>query len=156
MPKFVPLLAAALAVPSLAVSVAYTPPVDVEVTRGFEAPTSKWSAGNRGLEYRVREGQPIRAAGPGTVTFAGVIASSRYVTVLHADGIKTTYSYLDTIYVTEGQSVQVSDLLGLASDRFQLGARRGDQYLDPQQLFQRDRAYLVPLDAPTAGAKRLH
>lgn len=156
MPKVVPLLVAALAVPSLTVSVAYRPPVDVEVSRSFEAPASRWSAGNRGLEYRVRGGEPVRAVGPGTVTFAGVIAGSRYVSVLHPDGIKTTYSYLDRIDVAVDQPVQVGDRLGTASDRFQLGARRGGEYFDPQRLFRRHRAHLVPLDSPAARANGLH
>ena len=75
--------------------------------------------------------------------FAGTIAHRLYVTVLHPDGLRSSYSYLATIAVTVGQAVSGGDAIGTAGARMHLGVRRGDRYLDPATLFRRGHARLV-------------
>ncbi len=135
----------------------YRPPVDAPVVDVFRPPATPYGPGNRGLDYATVQGTPIRAVGDGVVTFAGRIAFAWYVTVQHADGLRSSLSFLSSVSVSAGERVRRGDVVGVASDRVQLGFRRGDEYLDPAPLLtagaRRPRARLVPprgspVDAP--------
>jgi len=133
--------------------VSYVPPVDAPVTDPFDLPFGPFGPGNRGLGYVTVPGTPVRASADGTVTFAGPVAGALYVTVAHADGVRTSYSYLARIDVVLGQVVRQGQQLGTTTDRFHLGARIGDTYIDPATLFAGASATvaLLPLDgAPVA------
>ena len=67
-------------------------PLDPEpdVVRPFEPPPGPYAAGHRGADLAGRPGQPVLAALPGTVGFAGSIGGKPVVTVLHG-GRRTTY-----------------------------------------------------------------
>ena len=134
---------AAHAAPRDGTATRYRPPVAAAVTDPFRAPSTPYGPGNRGLEYATRPGQPVGAIGPGTVVFAGAIARRRYVTVLHRDGLRSSYSYLASIEVVVGQVVAMGQRVGVAGERLHLGVRRGDRYLDPATLFRRGRPRLV-------------
>jgi murein DD-endopeptidase MepM/ murein hydrolase activator NlpD len=126
--------------------VVYSPPVDAPVSQPFDAPETPYGPGNRGIDYAVTPGTPVRAAADGTVTFAGQVAGDLYVTVRHTDGIRTSYSYLAQITVAAGQQVARGQVLGVTTDRFQVGARIGDTYIDPAELWAGPlRVFLVPL-----------
>lgn len=128
----------------------YLPPVDAEVVDGFRPPASRFGAGNRGVEYGTVAGTEVRAVADGRVVFAGLVAGARHVTVLHPDGVRTSYSFLESIAVVVGQRVRQGDVLGTTSAHLHLGARRGDAYFDPASLFGSGPAgaYLVPFDDP--------
>lgn len=128
----------------------YTPPVDAVVVDGFRPPATPFGAGNRGLEYGTEPGTPVAAAADGRVTFAGSVAGTLHVTVLHADGVRTTYSFLERVDVVVGQRVARGDLVGLSEGHLHFGARRGDSYFDPTDLFGTGppRVHLVPFDEP--------
>jgi hypothetical protein len=128
----------------------YEPPVDAPVADAFRPPASPWGAGNRGLKYATSPGTTVRAVGPGEVVFAGPVAGALHVTVLHPDGLRTSYSFLEQIGVRLGQRVQRGEAVGTAGEVLHLGARRGDAYLDPASLFEpgRTRVRLVPFDEP--------
>lgn len=130
-------------------------PVDAEISEGFNLPEGPYGAGNRGLEYRTVTGQPVRAIGAGTVSFAGTIAGERYVSVAHRDGLVSSYSYLATVEVVAGDRVVAGQRLGTTTTRFQLGLRRDGAYVDPAPLLDvRRRARLVGDDVrpPCGGA----
>jgi hypothetical protein len=129
---------------------AYRPPVDAAVTDPFRAPPGPYGPGNRGLEYGTAPGTEVLAAGDGRVTFAGVVAGHRHVTVLHPDGLRTTASFLQAVSVVVGQEVHQGDRLGTTEGRLFFSARRGDAYLDPAALFADGppRVWLVPFDEP--------
>lgn len=161
MSRFVPALraAAALAVllslvaPAASASaeprgVTYVPPMDAPVVDGFRPPASQFSAGNRGIDYAAQEGDPVHSAAPGRVVFAGRIGSQFHVTVLHDDGIRTSYSFLRDVSVRRGDRVEQGHLLGTAAGRMHFGARAGEAYLDPTDLFAGDlpNIRLVPLE----------
>lgn len=153
---------AAAAAPAAAAQPApptYLPPVDAPVLDGFRPPTSPFGAGNRGLEYGTRGGTPVRAVAAGRVTFAGPVAGSLHVTVLHEDGVRTTYSFLAAVEVVIGQAVGQGQVVGVTAGALHLGARRGDAYFDPSSLFRPGppQVHLVPFEDPPgegAGGER--
>lgn len=124
---------------------AYRPPVVAPITDPFRAPSNPYGPGNRGIEYATPPGTPVGAAGAGVVVFAGPVAGNLYVTVLHPDGIRTSYSYLAAILVSQGQVVSIGEILGLSGARLHVGARVGDAYIDPARLWGRPHVALVPL-----------
>ncbi|MFN8025241.1 MAG: peptidoglycan DD-metalloendopeptidase family protein [Acidimicrobiia bacterium] len=147
--------AAAATVPS------WVRPVDGAVVRPFTAPAGRYGAGHRGADLAAAPGTPVRAAGDGTVVFAGSIGGSLHVTVLHDHGLRTSYSFLAALEVREGQSVTAGEVLGAtgATDpdsghdgaSLHFGLRVGDDYVDPMALFAPvDLAAVVHL-APAGG-----
>ena len=128
----------------------HEPPVDAPIRDPFRPPTSRWGRGNRGLEYDTAPGTPVRATADGVVTFAGDVAGSRHVTVRHADGVRTSYSFLDEVHVLVGQQVRQGDVVGTTAHRLHLGARIGDAYFDPATLFDgaAPTVRLVPFELP--------
>ncbi|HEX6418719.1 MAG TPA: peptidoglycan DD-metalloendopeptidase family protein [Acidimicrobiales bacterium] len=134
-------------------AVVHTPPVDAPVVDPFRPPPGPFGAGNRGLEYGTAPGSPVRASASGTVTFAGAVAGALHVTVLHDDGVRTSYSFLAGIDVVVGQQVGQGHRVGTSGERLHFGARIGDAYFDPAMLFAGAVAdvELLPLD-DTPGA----
>ena len=128
----------------------YLPPVAAPVVDPFRPPTGPYGAGNRGIEYGTAPGTEVRASADGVVTFAGLVAGTRHATVLHRDGLRTSYSFLARIDVVVGQRILQGDLVGTTSGHLHLGVRSGDVYLDPAALFAPlpMRVRLVPFDDP--------
>jgi hypothetical protein len=130
-------------------AVGHVPPVDAPIVDPFRPPAGPYGAGNRGLEYDTTPGDPVRASAPGVVVFAGRIAGSLHVTVRHADGVRTSYSFLRTVDTTLGTAVAAGDVVGTAGDRLHFGARVGDAYFDPAMLFTGTAAVeLLPFEVP--------
>jgi murein DD-endopeptidase MepM/ murein hydrolase activator NlpD len=133
----------------------YQPPVDAPIVDPFRAPRTPWAAGNRGIEYATRPGTRVGAAADGAVVFAGMVAGSLHVVVRHADGVRTSYSFLRTALVHRGDRVARGEPVGTSGDRLHFGARIGDDYIDPALLFGDmgpPRVRLVPdRDAPAGG-----
>lgn len=118
--------------PSRPTSVTYEPPVAAPVSDPFRAPGSPYGPGNRGLEYATEAGDAVRAAAAGTVTFAGQVGGSRYVTLQHADRARTSYGPLGDLAVGEGAAVAAGDPIGTAAGPALLWTLRlGGAYLDP-------------------------
>jgi murein DD-endopeptidase MepM/ murein hydrolase activator NlpD len=80
------------------------------------------------------------------------VAGARYVTVRHPDGLRSSYSYLTTITVREGDLVTGRTVVGRSGARLHLGVRRGDAYLDPAELWGRPAVPLRPVLVPLGGA----
>lgn len=142
------ILTLAAAPPAGATEVAYAPPVDGEVVDGFRPPSSRYGAGNRGIDYATAPGDAVHAAADGTVVFAGRIGDASHVVVLHADGVRTSYSFLAGTDVRRGQRIEAGDVVGAAGRSIHFGARVGDEYLDPTVLFGGGppQVHLVPAD----------
>lgn len=148
---FVP--AASAAGPS---PVSYRPPVDAPVVDPFRPPPQPWAAGNRGVDYATAAGDPVGAAAAGEVVFAASVGGSRHVVVLHADGVRTSYSFLDTVTVRRGDVVAAGQVVGTARALLHFGARIGDAYVDPALLFGdgSERVHLVPVaDRPRSESQ---
>ncbi|MCY3910883.1 MAG: M23 family metallopeptidase [bacterium] len=132
---------------------AYLPPVDAEVVDSFRAPAHVGAPGNRGLEYEPAPGQPVRASAEGEVVFAGSVARNRFVTVMHGDGLRTSYGYLGWIAVAKGDWVGAGQLLGTTSKRFFFSVRTGDTYLDPALVLSAGKVRLVPHREPDSRSR---
>ena len=112
----------------------YKPPSDGIVVDPFRPPAHTGAPGNRGLEYATRPGSAVRAAAAGVVTFAGQVGAGRHVTVAHADGVRTSYSFLRSVAVRSTQTVDAGQVLGTTGTSFHFGARIGAAYVDPAVL----------------------
>jgi hypothetical protein len=89
MPFLLPLL---LALGSLFAPRPFVWPVDPpQVVRRFDPPPQPWLAGHRGVDLAAPPGSIVRAAGAGTIAFAGRIAGRGVVSVAHSNGLRTTY-----------------------------------------------------------------
>lgn len=128
----------------------YRPPVEDRVSDPFRRPATAYGPGNRGLTYELQPGTPVHAAAPGRVVFAGWVAGTQHVTVLHDDGLRTSYSFLASVVVRRGADVSAGDVVGTGGAGFHFGVRDGDVYLDPASLFGtvHVRVRLVPHDEP--------
>jgi hypothetical protein len=136
-------------------------PVDGAVVHPFEEPASVYGPGHRGADLAAPPGTPVRAANDGVVSFAGSVADTLHVTVAHAGGLRTSYSFLAGVAVRAGQEVARGDVVGTAGGTgpdhdgtvLHLGLRVGDRYVDPMLLFRPSDltklVHLVPADEPT-------
>ncbi|WP_114855244.1 murein hydrolase activator EnvC [Brachybacterium sp. YJGR34] len=141
-----------------------------EVLVPFDPPEHDYGPGHRGIDLAVTgEGSAVRAVASGTVRFVGAVAGRSVVSVLHADGLISTYEPVAGV-VEEGRRVEAGAVLGTISapgprphcpgaECLHLGARRGGTYLDPLLLLGgRGPSVLLPWDAdpaapPAAGVR---
>jgi peptidase M23-like protein len=134
-----------------------------EVVSRFDPPESRWGAGHRGVDLAGRVGQPVRAAAPGRVTFAGRLAGRGVVVVDHG-GTRTTYEPVAAT-VAVGDTVHAGATLGrlelFASHCFpraclHWGLVEGaGHYLDPLTLVGAGPVRLLPLDGGVPPVARL-
>src|SRR5690625_3060988 len=54
-----------------------------EVAHPFDPPPRPWLPGHRGVDLSAEDGAEVRAAGPGTVAFAGHVAGRPVVSIQH-------------------------------------------------------------------------
>ncbi|MFI5931291.1 M23 family metallopeptidase [Actinoplanes sp. NPDC051494] len=126
------------------------------VTRRFDPPAHRWLPGHRGVDLAAPASVPIRAAGAGTVVFAGTIAGRGVVSVAHAGGLRTTYEPLTLGSVRVGETVAAGQRIGTLTPGhagcpgpacLHWGLRRGRDYLDPLALLGAGRVRLLPVVA---------
>jgi murein DD-endopeptidase MepM/ murein hydrolase activator NlpD len=137
---------------------AWTRPVDGPVVKPFEQPLTPYGPGHRGVHFAVQPGTPVRAVAAGTVAFAGEVAGAMHVVVQHANGWRTSYSFLATRTVSRGDHVEAGTIVGTTGGRapghngavLHFGVRIGDVYVDPMRLFvspgAAGRVHLAPVD----------
>jgi murein DD-endopeptidase MepM/ murein hydrolase activator NlpD len=112
-------------------------PADGPVLRGF----GRGPAGeSRGIDIAVEPGTPVRAAGRGTVTYAGTPASAYGPLVIleHEGGLFTVYGNLRDYRVERGARVEAGETLGTSGARdptlpphLHFEVRRGQEPADP-------------------------
>jgi murein DD-endopeptidase MepM/ murein hydrolase activator NlpD len=81
------------------------------VVRAFDAPSPNWERGHRGVDLAASPGQPVYAAGAGTVVFAGELAGRPVVSIAHPGGLRTSYEPVRP-QVRAGQWVDTGTPLG--------------------------------------------
>src|ERR1700742_809373 len=81
------------------------------VVRGFDAPSPNWKPGHRGVDLPGSPGQPVYAAGEGTVVFAGVLAGRPVLSLAHPGGLHTSYEPVRAA-VRVGQLVTAQTVIG--------------------------------------------
>lgn len=132
----------------------YRWPLDGQVvlTRPFDPPLRRWLSGHRGVDLDAPAGTVVRAAGHGTVFFAGPVADRPVVSVQHADGLRTTYEPVVPLVAVD-DDVRAGDPIGVllaghpgcaGPACLHWGLRRDEHYLDPLLLVGGSRARLLP------------
>ena len=135
-----------------------------EVVGTFDPPATPYGAGHRGVDLAGREGQTVRSALPGTVTYAGSLAGRGVVVVGHG-ATRTTYEPV-TATVSVGDPVATGTPLGslqLSGSHcfpracLHWGWIEGETYLDPLRLVGAGPVRLLPLwTEPVASAEAGH
>lgn len=119
------------------------------VVREFDPPATAYGVGHRGVDLRGTPGTPVRTAGAGRVTYAGLLAGRGVVVVEHG-ALRTTYEPVTT-RVRVGQLVGAGELLGelgaghCAPACLHWGLLRGSTYLDSMLLLGPTRVRLLPV-----------
>ena len=138
------------------------PPVDAVIARYFEAPSSPYGPGHRGIDYAVASGTRVRAAGDGVVSWAGSVAGNLSVTIDHGDGLESTYSILASLEVARGDVVDEGRFVGTvgrdhegSAGGLHFGVKLHDSYVDPLDYLGPvglgGAIHLAPLVESTAG-----
>ncbi|MDP2773083.1 MAG: peptidoglycan DD-metalloendopeptidase family protein [Nocardioides sp.] len=135
-----------------------------EVVGTFDPPATPYGAGHRGVDLAGREGQTVRSALPGTVTYAGSLAGRGVVVVGHG-ATRTTYEPV-TSAVSVGDPVATGTPLGslqLSGSHcfpracLHWGWIEGETYLDPLRLVGAGPVRLLPLwSAPVPSPEAGH
>jgi murein DD-endopeptidase MepM/ murein hydrolase activator NlpD len=143
----------------------YAWPVEGPVIRSFEPPPDPYGAGHRGIDIGASFGTELVAAEDGIVAFAGWVGGSLFVSIDHEAGVRSTYSWLSVVDVSEGQAVQRGQAIGRTGQghpgtpipHLHFGTRIGDAYIDPMLMLERGSVagliHLAPL-APGPGPGR--
>jgi murein DD-endopeptidase MepM/ murein hydrolase activator NlpD len=156
-----PAASAADATEPVGPAAAYELPVPGDVVRPFDPPAVRWGAGHRGVDLGSAVGSAVRAPAGGVVTFAGQVAGRGVVTILHDDGLRSSFEPVSTRLHT-GDRVSTGDevaMLDAAATEpgvghcapqacVHWGVRRGETYVDPMALVATDPIVLLPL-SPT-------
>ncbi|MFD1149342.1 M23 family metallopeptidase [Saccharothrix hoggarensis] len=131
-----------------------------QVVRAFEPPATEYAHGHRGIDLAAPPGAPVLAAGDGVVLHAGPVAGRTVVSLLHADGLRTTYEPVDPA-VRRGQQVRRGDRIAtlrpghegcpaeacLHWAAVRVTPPRTRAYLDPRHLVTTPRVRLLPRQA---------
>lgn len=128
-----------------------------EVVHGFELPAKPWLPGHRGVDLAGRPGQPVLAATPGTITYAGPLAGRGVITITTGTR-RTTYEPVVPA-VSVGTTVQTGTVIGRLSAAgshclprtcLHWGLLDAKQYLNPLTLVPNRPVRLLPLAGPPA------
>lgn len=127
------------------------------VVNQADIPDMNWESGHRGVDLQARPGDAVLASRGGTVHFAGVVAGTPVVSIMHADGLRTTYEPV-IASVKKGEKVRRGQQIGTLVNAATLGeharkgpglswgAKLGDQYIDPMTLLGALRVRLYPTE----------
>lgn len=128
-------------------------PIPGQVLRLFDPGPTKYSAGHRGVDLAGTLGEVVRAAAPGRVFFAGLVAGRESVSIDHGNGLRTTYTPVRPA-VVEGDVVEAGDVIGTLNpghceDRACLhwGLTDGEDYYDPLHYTSARTIRLLPAGA---------
>lgn len=112
-------------------------PVSGPVTEQY-APSGRY-AGHWGVDITTPEGTEVRTPVDGLVSFAGVVAGMKTVTVRVDDGTRVSMSYLSDVTVAPGIELSVGDVIGLSGrahgrPALHISVRLSDGYVDPARF----------------------
>lgn len=138
-------------------------PEPLEVTRAFDPPTDPYGSGHRGVDIAGSPGQQVRAAGAGTVVYAGPLAGRGVISIEHVGGLRTTYEPVSAS-VTAGMTVTLGQVIGTldpghpgcpAAACLHWGLKHGQVYLNPLLLLSQGPVRLLPRYSSTQSAALL-
>ena len=114
-------------------------PLPLGIVRAFEPPAHPYGPGHRGVDLAAGPGSPIRAAGAGTVRYAGELAGRPVVSIEHPGGLRTTYEPVIAA-VRRGERIGTGQVIGHLTARgahcrcLHWGLVTGTGYRDPLTL----------------------
>ena len=82
------------------------------LVRDFLQPSADWSAGHRGVDYLVTEGDSVVAPSSGVVRFTGQMVNRSVVSITHENGLISTLEPVCGT-VLKGESVSTGQQVGL-------------------------------------------
>lgn len=122
------------------------------ITRGFQAPATRYSAGHRGIDIAAVAGEPLSAPADAVVHFSGRVVDRPVLTLETDDGLLISFEPVESS-VPAGTRVGKGDVIATSARGghcdaacVHLGVRRDGEYLNPL-LFLGGlvRAVLLPL-----------
>lgn len=130
--------------PPAGTGVGYSAPLGGQVTvvRAFAPAPGPYAAGHRGVDLASSPDEPVLAAGPGRVRFAGFVSGRGVVVIEHGDGVLTEYEPVIAV-VSAGGQVRRGGPIGRVHGThggcdpgqcLHWGARRDGTYFDPMTL----------------------
>ncbi|QYF75134.1 M23 family metallopeptidase [Cryobacterium sp. PAMC25264] len=124
--------------------------------RPFEAPSSRFAAGHRGIDLVALAGSPVRAPADGVVSFAGTVVDRPVLSIQHGEDLISSFEPVSATVAT-GERVRAGQVVGIVasgahcSDRcVHFGVRRHGQYISPV-LFLGGIARAILLPLPPTG-----
>lgn len=121
------------------------------VTRYFDPPQQRWNAGHRGVDLGSGLTSKVLAPANGVVVYAGVVTKRPVLSIVHANGVRTTYEPVVPL-VKVGQPVGRGAVVGrlvpghcVKRTCLHWGAKRGLEYVDPLSLLTDLQPVLLPL-----------
>lgn len=125
------------------------------VVRPAQIPERNWMPGHRGVDLHLTSGDEVKAAGAGEVAFVGMVVGVPTVSLVHPDGLRTTYQPVRTT-LKVGEVVAEGAPLGTLASWAKpdhTGLHWGvlvakDTYIDPLTLLEAPVIRLKPVDAP--------
>lgn len=127
------------------------------VVRLFVLPAHPWLSGHRGVDLAARAGDQVHSPAAGTVSFVGWVVDRPVLTILHADGIRSSFEPVESPLAV-GSAVATGDVVGTIAPNahcppdncLHWGVRMGQDYVDPLQFILNQRpSVLLPLDGST-------
>ena len=101
----------------------------------FRAPKCEQCAGNRGLELRLKNGEPIFAVADGVVTFRGEVNKIKYLVLTTKHNRRITYGKFAASNLRLGDRVLAGQRVATSSDVLYFGIRETSGgvvgYVDP-------------------------
>lgn len=123
--------------------VTFTKPLSVgSISSRFGERSSIRSTAHTGLDIYAPSGTPIRPVSAGTVTSAGSHGSyGNLIIISHGNGVESYYGHCSAIYVSVGQSVDTSTVIGAVGstgnstgNHLHLEIRKDGTPLNPQRF----------------------
>jgi murein DD-endopeptidase MepM/ murein hydrolase activator NlpD len=117
-------------------------PVTGPVIRGFDPPSDPYGAGHRGIDIAAAFGTAIHAPAAGVVTFSGKVGGQLFITLDHGDGLSSTYSWLSSTAVRNGDHVSRGGKIGSTGvghpgssvTHLHFGVKLAGEYIDPMSV----------------------
>ncbi len=135
-------------------------PVVGPVLAPFAPPDSPYGPGHRGIDIGTPVGTPVLAPAPGVVRFAGQVGGHLYASVDHGGGLVSTYSWVSSLLVREGEAVATGTPLAMSGaghpgsplPHLHFGVKLDGVYVDPLDYLSPGSVVglvrLAPLDEP--------
>ena len=81
------------------------------LVNSFLQPSSDYSAGHRGVDYLVQDGEPVYAASDGTIRFSGLVVDRNVLSILHGKNLITTLEPVCSM-LEPGSKVTAGQMIG--------------------------------------------